>query len=278
MPQLLHRASQAIALLIVAAAVHWPAATHAGASQELDLTDYRLTFDEEFDSLDVSPWGPGTRWIAHTPWAGDFGDAKFIDPVPGFPFKTENGILSIEARKGTDGRWRSGLLASVDRKFQGFAQKFGYFEIRAKLPAGAGLWPAFWLVGVDRSTHTSELDILEHHGHMPYRFSSSVHVWDRKDGSKNESETSITTVPAGSLSDGFNTYGALIEPDTIRIYFNRREVWRAACPPHYHQPMFVMLNLAMGSGWPIDKTPSPSFMLVDYVKVWSRDAAAASRP
>ena len=37
-------------------------------------------------------------------------------------------------------------------------------------------------------------------------------------------------------------------------------------------PLYVMVNLAMGSGWPIDKAPSPSYMDVDYVKVWSKAA------
>ena len=66
----------------------------------LSLKGFRVTFSEEFDKpLDVSPWGPGTRWIAHTPWCGDFGDARFADPVEGFPFTIENGILRIEARR-----------------------------------------------------------------------------------------------------------------------------------------------------------------------------------
>jgi hypothetical protein len=48
------------------------------------------------------------------PWHGDFGDAEFTDPSPSFPFTAENGILRIEARKGGDGTWRSGLLCSND--------------------------------------------------------------------------------------------------------------------------------------------------------------------
>src|SRR5258707_7856641 len=94
----------------------------------LDLSTYTLTFDENFDTLDVSPWGPGTRWIAHTPWNGDFGDAGFVNPRPGFPFTIADGVLRIEARRGTDGKWRSGLLASTDPNGNGFKQRYGYFE------------------------------------------------------------------------------------------------------------------------------------------------------
>src|ERR1700751_6012540 len=113
----------------------------------LDLDSFTLTFDEEFNDLNISARSPNTRWTAHTPWNGDFGDAAFMDPRPGFPFVVENGILRIEARKGEDGKWRSGLLSSRSADgfdAPGFAQQWGYFEIRAKLPAGPGVWPAFW--------------------------------------------------------------------------------------------------------------------------------------
>ena len=100
----------------------------------LDLSGYRMTFNEDFHNLDVSAWGPGTRWIAHTPWNGDFGDARFADPVPGFPFTVNDGRLRIEARRGEDGKWSAGLLASTDPSGAGFSQQYGYFEMRAKFP------------------------------------------------------------------------------------------------------------------------------------------------
>ena len=104
----------------------------------LNLDDFRLTFDEDFrEPLSVSAWGPGTRWIAHTPYAGDFGDAGFADPEQGFPFTVKDGVLQIEAKK-VNGKWRSGLICSVDPKGEGFSQKFGYFEMRAEAPEGAG--------------------------------------------------------------------------------------------------------------------------------------------
>ena len=117
------------------------------AQPTLDLDPYRLTFDEDFSQpLSISAWGPGTRWIAHTPYAGDFGDARFGDPGKDSPFSVHNGILRIEAMK-TGNHWRSGLICSVDPNGVGFSQQYGYFEMRAKLPKGLGTWPAFWLMG-----------------------------------------------------------------------------------------------------------------------------------
>jgi Glycosyl hydrolases family 16 len=254
--------------LVLCTALH-PVKAQEGT--EIDLSRYEPTFVEEFDTLDVSPLGPGTRWIAHTPWSGgDFGAAAFADPGDGFPFTIQNGVLRIEARKGADGKWRSGLLASVDRTGKGFSQQFGYFEMRAKLPAGEGVWPAFWLVGRDRSTHTAEIDVFEHQGRFPYRFTSSVHVWDRMEPKKSRSAHHRIAVPSGSLSEQFHTYGAEVDSQRVRIYFDRREVWSTATPNEHHQSMYVLLNLALGSSWPIENTPSPSFMFVDYVRVWQQ--------
>jgi len=245
------------------------AAAAADDPATIDLSSYELSFNEEFDHLDVSAWGPGTRWIAHTPWKGDFGSAKFSNPTAGFPFTVEGGLLRIEARKDGE-QWRSGLLASVDRAGNGFAQQFGYFEMRAKLPAGKGLWPAFWLVGLDRSTHTSEIDVIEHYGHMPDRYTAAVHVWDRKDRKQSRSVHQRIPIPPGSLYDDFHTFGASVEPDWIRIYLDRREVWRTKTPPEHHQPMYVLVDLGLGAGWPIDEAPNPSFMYVDYIRAWTK--------
>jgi beta-glucanase (GH16 family) len=129
----------------------------ARPADRLDLSKYVLTFSEEFDSLDVSAAGPNTRWTAHTPYGGDFGDAQFADPEAGFPFTIEKGVLRIEARKEVNGKWRSGLLSSLDPQGQGFSQRFGYFEIRAKLPDGTGVWPALWLVGLTDQTVSQRL-------------------------------------------------------------------------------------------------------------------------
>ncbi len=145
--------------------------------QKLDLSQYDITFADEFDTIDVSAWGPNTRWIAHTPWHGDFGDAQFVDPRPGFPFTTENGILTITAARNANGKWESGLLSGHDLKGHGFAQTYGYFEMRAKLPAGEGVWPAFWLMGTERSKYAVEVDVMEFYGHEPTKFQSYYHLW-----------------------------------------------------------------------------------------------------
>lgn len=240
----------------------------------IDIDAYAITFEDQFDSLSVSDWGPDTTWIAHTPWNGDFGDAKFVNPRDGFPFSTRDGILSIEMRRDETGTWRSGLLASVDRKGRGFSQTYGYFEMRAKFPSGEGVWPAFWLIGVERlgpdPKATAEIDIVEHYGRDPASYSSSVHVWPKEKSVKKFSQTQKTAVEPNSLSEDFHLYGASVEPDKIRFYFDRKEVWSIDTPEQHKQPMFMLVDLGLGAGWPTENTPNPSVMQVDYVRAYAR--------
>lgn len=263
----------AAAMAAVAFALAHAEDKRAPAPAPIDLEQYKITFDENFDTLDVSAVGPGTRWIAHTPWAGDFGDAQFANPTMDFPFTVKDGILRIEARKGADGKWQSGLLASVDPNNNGFKQQYGYFEMRAKLPAGEGLWPAFWLdsmVPKGLTDPSLEVDILEHHGHFPDLYESFVTMWPKGDPKTGSSVRNVTKFKSGILYEDYHTYGASVEPDWIVIYRDREEIWRTKTPPDHKHKLMILLNLALGSGWPIDKSPSPSYMYVDYVRAYER--------
>lgn len=232
----------------------------------LDLSGYKLTFDEPFNQLDVSPWGPGTRWIAHTPWAGDFGDARFTDPGPQSPFSIDNGILSITMKR-IDGKWTGGLLASIDRQGHGFAQTTGYWEMRAKLPSGNGVWPAFWLSTIGKPGQPSpEIDAMEFYGHEPRGYLATVHVW--QNGGHLYSKAEHVDVRPGSLSTGYHLYGVKVEKDGVFIYLDRHLVTQFAPRAEYLQPKAVLLDLGAGGGWPIDGMPDPSVMQVDYVRVY----------
>lgn len=267
--------SKGLGLLVVLALGALPGQPSV-AQEPLNINAYQLTFEENFDSLDVSTWGEnGSRWIAHTPWNGDFGDARFTDPAPGFPFTTDQGILKIEARKGADGTWRSGLLSSVNPKGGGFSQQFGYFEARMKLPPGKGVWPAFWLIGLDRTKYTAEIDVLEYYGRAPYEFSMGFHIWRQSQGGENSTGGNWKSVPEGSLNNEYHTYGVDIQPDKTSFYLDRQFIWSFDTPKEFHMPFYPLVNLALGSGWPIDETPNPSILLVDYIHVYQRKPATA---
>ncbi len=134
------------------------------------------------------------------------------------------------------------------------------------------MWPAFWLgtIAEKPAAASLEVDILEFYGHSPGAYQTNIHVWpadgtDAKDKSYRPHEVKV---PPGSLTSDFNTYGAMVTPEWIIFYLNRREVFRDKTPPEHQRKLHVLLNLALGSGFPIDKTPNPSFMYVDYVHVY----------
>lgn len=237
----------------------------AAARPVLSLGACEPTFYEDFKTLSVSPWGPGTRWIAHTPWSGDFGDAVFSDPEQDFPFRAGPQGLTIEARK-VDGKWRSGLLSSTDAQGRGFAQTYGYFEIRTKLPPGPGTWPAFWLDTRQGAAIPIEIDVMEYYGAFTGSYQAAIHVW--RNGVELRGATHQIPVEPGSLVSDFHTYGVSVERDVIVYYFDRREAWRVPTPREHREPLGILVNLALGSGHPIDKTPDPSQMLVSYIAVY----------
>jgi hypothetical protein len=262
------RAAAGCAVLVCSALA---AAAAPASSQDLDLHSYRLTYDETFKKLDISAHGPGTAWIAHTPWNGDFGDAGFADPGPGGPFSINAGGLAITARRLPSGKWQSGLICSVDKDgpiHSGFAQEFGYFEMKAILPSGSGTWPAFWLVGTDKSHAASEIDVIEYYGGFNQYFHTTEHVW--VNGQNGLLRSVMTRVPAGSLSAGYNLYGVLITPTTTSFYLNRRQFWSTPTPPEYRQPMYLLANLAIGGGWPSTHLASPQVMQIAYIKVFQK--------
>jgi hypothetical protein len=248
----------------------------------LNLTGYHLTLNEDFKSgLDISAKGPGTRWVARTPYGLDFGEASFARPDKGFPFVVTNGVLWIQARRFTNfgniGKmWRSGLLCSVDPKGAGFAQRFGYFEMRAKLPPGPGTWPGFWLMGADHVRHPQEnkgkslveVDVMEQFGIKPYILHTSVQLWKPDQTHWSTSEPSFVV----GMTEGFHNYGVLIEDQETIFYYDGVELRRMKTLPEAKVPLYLVVDLAMGGGGQsMDQAANPSCLQVEHIRVYSKE-------
>ena len=191
----------------------------------LDLCGLKPTFTEDFNDLKISAWKMGdNRWIAHVPWNGDFGDAGFANPEADFPFTVKDGILRIEARKDANGKWRSGLIASADPLGAGFAQMYGYFEVRMKIPKGPGTWPAFWLAEINpKGTQPRvgvEFDSIEFYGQFPDIFHSGYTIWDGVHHT-HKGQGFVKKVPSGTLDADFHTFGIEVEKDFMTYYYDR---------------------------------------------------------
>ena len=72
------------------------------------------------------------------------------------------------------------------------------------------------------------------------------------------------------LTDAFHAYGVLVGETDVVWYFDGVEVQRQKTPEEAKVPLYVVVNLAMGGGRPIDQAVSPSYMEVDYVRAWAK--------
>ena len=247
----------------------------------IDLTGYRLTFDDEFNRLSVSATCGDTVWADTRPDSLlrpgvdiGFGQSAFVDSSSGIqPFSIVNGALRIEAAPATGaaadlvhpGLWSSGLIQASNT----FSQAYGYFEMRADLPEGAGSWPGFWLLNAD-GHWPPELDIVETFGANPSALTNSVHTGET---GQHTYQTVWTHQP--TLTSGFHTFGALWTPTTITFTYDGDAIGQIDTPADMHSAMYPVVALAMSRGVP-GTTDDPRAMLVDYVRAYSSDADAVA--
>jgi len=148
---------------------------------------------------------------------------------------------------------------------------YGHIEIKAKIPRGKGLWPALWMLP---STHKSlpEIDIMEVLGDTPQQLRLHFHYKDASGKAQHPGQT-VTTA---DLSASWHVYGLTWDPDAIRWYLDGKEVWSFADKRYIpSEPMYLLMNLAVGGDWPgapDAQTKFPSRFSVDYVRVWQRTA------
>ncbi|WP_428333523.1 glycoside hydrolase family 16 protein [Novosphingobium sp.] len=242
------------------------------ASNQLDMCGMTPSFTEDFSDFKVTSRDLGTNanWIAHTPWNGDFGDARFTDPGPGGPFATDHAMLHITARK-TSGGWQSGLIAAGDGAGHGHGERYGYFEARMKLPPGPGTWPAFWLASLHRPGDrrpTIELDVIEYYGQSPATYHVTTHVWTHDKATEQHNGSTIVVRPQTLVTE-FHNYGVKVTPQTIGYYLDGLLVWQGPTPRDHVFPLIPMVDLALGSGFSIAQTPNPSVLDVKYVHVYA---------
>jgi beta-glucanase (GH16 family) len=272
------------------------------------ISGMKMTFDEEFNTLSLyrdsegnvtcNPGGKGiwqtvydfcSRTIPTNDEAEIYIDQNFLDymnstvkvPSPTkTPFSINNGVLTISANPsdsiiqsaaGPWAKYTSGLLTT---QFS-FSQTYGYFEMRAKLPAGKGLWPAFWLLPVDKSW-PPEIDALEAFGGTNAKGEGAT------DTIHYASHTIVTNDSCGAWSnvgvdvtEGFHIYGVDWEPTGITYYFDGKPYAKCPANPEADKPFYILINLAVGGtgSWPGTPTSSnvwPAQMQVDYVRAYQK--------
>lgn len=181
-----------------------------------------------------------------------------------------NGTLQINALKETynGSAYTSARLLTKDK----FSFKYGKVEVRAKLPAGVGTWPAIWMLGSNIGTvgwpACGEIDIMEHKGSELNKIYSTVHYPGHSGGGGVGS-----TLTIADASTTFHVYSAEWSATTINFYVDNQLIFtfpnNNTLP--FNQNFFIILNVAMGGtfGGTVDPAFSNASMEIDYVRVYN---------
>ena len=260
----------------------------------------KLVFADDFKGpLSISSTDPRATYYDHKPPNGyqDFSIHTFSGhDSPNNPFARVDSYLRIRA---SDQTHSSGLISSMKNDASGVKVSAPcYFECRFLGPSAVGTWPGFWLMtdymtGYDRlkdKTPCDELDIIEAYGgegpgspNADDTYMITPHCWNQGDAGKaletkafegmhNPIRMRKFGIPS-TWFETFHTYGCKVtETDTI-YYCDDIEVGRhATLPLSKKQPLFFMVNLATGGGWPVDlsRYNGRADMYIDYVRVYQQ--------
>ena len=251
------------------------------AAETVPPQNWEVSFSDEFKNLRLWDGTPRGIWEPQYPWGSRTNGAKeleyYVDPRPGHdspalfelaPFSIEKSGLLIQARPVPVTRqaftehlpYASGLLTT----FHSFSFTYGYVEMRARVPAGKGLWPAFWLLPVDE-TWPPEIDVMEALDQNTNEFHATAHT--RASGK----HTAVSsTVETPDLSEDFHVYAVKWTAEEIAWYFDGRRVAATPTPADMHKPMYLLVNLAVG-GWaqsPDASTVFPAEFHIERIRVF----------
>jgi beta-glucanase (GH16 family) len=252
--------------------------TSADFDLPIDYAAMTMTFDGTFNTFTSSPSGDIGTWATTFPYVGPAdrgqgadGAAYFSDSSAGYnPFSVSNGILSITATTAAAAGGNPDNLpyeSGVITTYKSFSQLYGYFEIKCELPAGQGLWPAFYM---QSDSGAAELDILELLGSNP-----SLLYPTASDHATNTATNLAVQIPDSSTN--FNTYGVDWEPNTITFYVNGNVVGTAPTPASMDVPMYMIAELDVGTpgswaGAPTTDSIFPAAMQIAYVRAYATAA------
>jgi beta-glucanase (GH16 family) len=242
---------------------------------------WTLVWSDEFEGDAGTPPSPA-QW-KHDVGGGGWGNQQleFDTDLAQNASLDGHGHLAITALKQNFG---GNAYSSARINTAGlFDQAYGRFEASIQLPKGAGLWPAFWLLGANVNTvpwpGCGEIDIMEYKGQQPALIHGSAHGPNYSGG---RAITASHGLPgnAGDFSTGFHVFAVEWTPDRVD-YRVDDTVYETITPQNlpagstwvFDHPFFVLLNLAVGGNYvgnPDVTTPFPAVMLVDYVRVYEQ--------
>ena len=236
--------------------------------------DYNLTWSDEFDgtALDTK------KWFRHTEEATAYDGGILYRDDSELNSYVENGRLVIKGTRSGINYRSAKLSTSNSMNFQ-----YGYFEIRARLPKGKGMWPGFW-------TQTpffkafAEIDIMEMFGESD-TIHSTVHRWWMVDaGNGHEqinsyipSQRSYALKNGELFNDSYHTIGCEWTEEYLAFYLDGFKYTEVDITVEnmdvFHQPAFLIISMAVGLTGiekPDENTPWPGLYEIDYCRVYQK--------
>jgi beta-glucanase (GH16 family) len=250
-----------------------------------------LTWSDEFDNTTGVNAQPDPKVWTYDVGGGGWGNSELetycgwtstqAPCTPSTPnsYVGTDGYLHVVARNPSPGVYTSARL----KTHKLFSIAYGRIEARIKVPESQGMWPAFWLLGNDITKVSwpacGEQDIMEHvDAQSPDWFKGSIHATGLDGGKRYPVSTGTTYV-----ASDWHVYGMIWKKGSVSFYIDSPTnvyvtftdtnlVTGAVWPFDSDSGAFILLNLAVGGGWPGSPdatTTFPSEMLVDYVRVYN---------
>lgn len=230
------------------------------ASNTSAQVSYQLDWSDEFNgsSIDSSNWnfevGGGGWGNNELEYYTDSNDNAHI----------EAGNLIIEARKEPyDGNDYTSARLTTQGKHE---FQYGKIEARMKLPIGQGLWPAFWMLNTDGSTY-GEIDIMEQ-VNLENNIYGSAHWGYHGRRSTTGSYDNIDVTE-------YQIYSVIWNESSIAWYIDNNKYYEVVLDKNsmsaFHEPFYIILNLAIGGSWPGNpdaSTQFPARVYVDWIRVY----------
>jgi beta-glucanase (GH16 family) len=249
--------------------------------------------DFDGDALDLQKWSHQTGNGQYDPITEESGNWAWGNNELEY-YQAENttvsdGTMKITAQKEDtekDGMWYTSSRIRTKGKF---SQKYGRIEAKIKLPAGTGLWPAFWMLPEDEVyggwPRSGEIDIMEARGREPDRVDHTLHFGSNWPDNR-YSGTSYT-LPDGGRIDEWHVYAIEWSEgkvkwlvDNIVTHEISQSEWYTdgadkETDPNapFDEEFHIIFNLAVGGNYDGNKTPDDGFtsavMEVDFVRVYT---------
>lgn len=194
--------------------------------------------------------------------------------------RVRDGTLVLTAEKrttvGADGTafpYRSGMVSTGPPEWNAepkVAFTYGAVEVRFRAPLGAGAWPAIWMLPASQESRP-EIDLFEAVGQRPRRVGMYFHPGDDSDR-----RTSFTHfhLPEGEDLSDTHTVRLHWSRELLEFVFDGEKVWEVTGEQVPDEPMYLVINLAVGGSYGGTPDPSafPATFEIDHVRIWSEGA------